>query len=78
VPAAWKDKQISIVFEGVITDAEVKINDIPAGPTHQGAFYRFSYDITDKLKFGKKNLIEVTVKKQSDDNSVNAAERRAD
>lgn len=78
VPAAWKDKQISIVFEGVMTDAEVKINDIPAGPTHQGAFYRFSYDITDKLKFGKKNLIEVTVKKQSDDNSVNAAERRAD
>lgn len=61
-----------------MTDAEVKINDVIAGPTHQGAFYRFSYDITDKLKFGKKNSMEVTVRKQSADKSVNAAERRAD
>ena len=61
-----------------MTDAEVKINDVIVGPTHQGAFYRFSYDITDKLKFGKKNSMEVTVRKQSADKSVNAAERRAD
>ena len=54
VPDTWKGKQISIVFEGVMTDAEVKINDVIVGPTHQGAFYRFSYDITDKLKFGKR------------------------
>lgn len=78
VPDTWKGKQISIVFEGVMTDAEVKINDVIVGPTHQGAFYRFSYDITDKLKFGKKNSMEVTVRKQSADKSVNAAERRAD
>jgi beta-galactosidase/beta-glucuronidase len=26
VPAAWKGKKINIVFEGVMTDAEVKIN----------------------------------------------------
>lgn len=78
VPSAWKDKQVSIVFEGVMTDAEVKINGVLAGPVHQGSFYRFSYDITDKLSFGKKNSIEVTVKKQSDDKSVNASERRAD
>ena len=61
-----------------MTDAEVKINDVIVGPTHQGAFYRFSYDITDKLKFGKKNSMEVMVKKQSANKSVNAAERRAD
>ena len=78
VPDTWKGKQISIVFEGVMADAEVKINDVIAGPVHQGSFYRFSYDITDRLKFGKTNLMEVTVKKQSADKSVNAAERRAD
>ena len=78
IPKTWKDKQISIVFEGVMTDAEVKINGLSAGPSHQGAFYRFSYDITDKVQSGKKNSIEVTVKKQSADKSVNAAERRAD
>ena len=78
VPDTWKGKQISIVFEGVMTDAEVKTNDVIAGPVHQGSFYRFSYNITDRLKFGKTNLMEVTVKKQSADKSVNAAERRAD
>lgn len=58
VPAKWKDMQVSIVFEGVMTDTEVKINDISAGDIHQGGFYRFSYDITDKLNFGKKNNLE--------------------
>ena len=37
VPDTWKGKQISIVFEGVMTDAEVKINDVIAGPVHQGS-----------------------------------------
>lgn len=78
IPKTWTDKQISIVFEGVMTDAEVKINGNLASPVHQGSFYRFSYDITDKLQPGKKNSIEVTVRKQSADKSVNAAERRAD
>lgn len=78
VPADWKDKQVSIVFEGVMTDTEVKINQALAGEIHQGGFYRFSYDITDKLNYGKKNELEVKVWKQSANTSVNAAERRAD
>ena len=78
VPREWRDKEVRIVFEGVMTDAEVKVNSAPAGPAHQGAFYRFSYDITDRLKFGEENMLEVTVRKQSADASVNAAERRAD
>lgn len=78
VPASWKDKQVSIVFEGVMTDTEVKINNIPTGDIHQGGFYRFAYDITDKLNYGKKNNLEVKVWKESANKSVNAAERRAD
>jgi hypothetical protein len=78
VPATWKDKQVSIVFEGAMTDTEVKINQVLAGEIHQGGFYRFSYDITDKLNYGKNNELEVKVWKQSANNSVNAAERRAD
>src|SRR5258706_15977388 len=31
VPLAWKNKAINIVFEGVLTDAEVKINGQSAG-----------------------------------------------
>ena len=78
VPRQWQGRQVSIVFDGVMTDAEVYVNGELAGPKHQGGFYRFSFDITDKLRYGKKNTLEVTVWKQSQDKSVNAAERRAD
>ena len=78
VPARWNDRKVSIVFDGVMTDAEVKVNGTLAGPVHQGAFYSFSYDITPLLKYGKKNLLEVKVWKQSANKSVNEAERRAD
>ena len=54
IPAKWNDRKVSIVFEGVMTDAEVKVNGMLAGPIHQGAFYSFSYDITPLLKYGKK------------------------
>ncbi|HKO80504.1 MAG TPA: glycoside hydrolase family 2 TIM barrel-domain containing protein [Chitinophagaceae bacterium] len=78
VPSSWKGKVINIVFEGVMTDAEVKINGKGAGPVHQGAFYAFKYDISKLLKYGKENILEVIVSKHSANQSVNAAERRAD
>ncbi len=77
IPAAWKGKQITLVFEGVMTDTEVTVNSRPAGDIHQGGFNRFSYDITPLLKSGK-NELEVKVSKESADKSVNAAERKAD
>lgn len=78
VPRSWIGKQVKIVFEGVMTDAEVKVNGVSAGEVHQGSFYRFSYDISQLVRYGRKNQLEVTVRKQSADASVNAAERRAD
>ncbi|MBE7171578.1 MAG: glycoside hydrolase family 2 [Williamsia sp.] len=78
VPAAWKNKRVSIVFEGSMTDTEVKINGQLAGPVHQGAFYRFSYDISDKLMYDKPNQLAVSVSKMSADQTVNNAERLAD
>jgi hypothetical protein len=78
VPAAWKSKKVFIVFEGSMTDTDAKINGKSVGKIHQGAFYRFKYDITDKLNYGKSNLLEATVSKMSADPSVNNAERLAD
>ena len=78
VPANWSGKEVLIVFDGVMTDASVKINGKQAGPVHQGAFYRFSYDITKLLRFGKENTLEVLVKKSSDNMTVTLAERKAD
>lgn len=74
----WKGTNIHIVFDASMTDTEVKINGKPAGPIHQGAFYRFKYDITALLNFDKPNTLEVTVSKMSADASVNNAERLAD
>ena len=78
VPKEWKNKQVNIVFDGSMTDTKVKINGTSAGRMHQGSFYRFKYDITDLLKFGKENLLEVSVAKHSENEGVNEAERRCD
>ncbi|WP_240095159.1 glycoside hydrolase family 2 TIM barrel-domain containing protein [Christiangramia crocea] len=78
VPEEYKDKSVKIVFGGVMTDTEVKINGEKVGPKHHGGFYQFEYDITDFLKFGEKNLLEVHVWKHSENHNVNRAERYAD
>lgn len=78
IPGNWKGKSVNIVFDGVMTDAEVKINGKVAGPVHRGAFYRFKYDITNKINLKGKNKLEVKVWKQSSNKSVNRAERYAD
>ena len=78
VPAAWQGKVIRIVFEGAMTDAEVRINGQPAGPMHQGGFYRFTYDITRLITAGGTNLLEATVSKHSANRGVNRAERSGD
>ena len=78
IPANWKNKAIVIVFEGVMTDALVKVNGQQAGDIHQGAFYEFSYNITNLIQPGKTNTLEVEVAKESQNRSINAAERKAD
>lgn len=77
-PAEWDDKRVSIVFEGAMTDTEVTVNGVSAGPVHQGGFYRFSYDVSDVLRYGAANELEVQVSKDSTNDSINSAERLAD
>lgn len=76
--SAWKRKTINLVFDGAMTDTEVKVNGNLVGPIHQGGFYRFSYDISEFLNFGSYNLLEVIVSKISENKSVNKAERETD
>lgn len=71
-------QNVQIVFEGSMTDTEVKINGNLAGETHEGGFYQFSYDITHLLQYGKKNLLEVKVTKRPANKSVYNAERQTD
>ncbi|MES2328311.1 MAG: glycoside hydrolase family 2 TIM barrel-domain containing protein [Bacteroidota bacterium] len=74
----WGNKQVELVFAGVMTDVEVKINGQVIGPIHQGGFYEFSYNITPFIKPGADNLLEADVSKMSADSSVNRAEREGD
>ena len=63
VPAAWRGQRVRLFFDGVMTDTEVMVNGRRAGDVHRGGFYRFSYDITDLLRPGRRNLLEVRVAK---------------
>lgn len=78
VSPAHKGKTIKLVFEASMTDTDVKINGRSAGVKHLGGFYEFSYDVTSLLKYDAPNLLEVTVTKKSENNSVNRAERQSD
>ena len=78
VPADWRGKRVTIVVGASMTDTDVRINGRSAGPTHRGGFYEFRYDVTDLVKPGVDNQLEVTVKKFSSDSSINRAERQSD
>lgn len=70
-------KRYRLVFQGSMTDTQVKINGKSAGEVHEGGYTQFSYDISDLVKTGE-NMIEVTVSKPSQNKSVQRAERFAD
>jgi hypothetical protein len=78
VPQKWNGKRIFLVFDGVMTDTDAKLNGQSVGPVHQGSFYRFKYEVTSLVKFGATNKLEVTVSRHSANESVNKAERLAD
>ena len=78
VPADWAGRTVWLVFDGSMTDTQAWVNGQSAGPTHQGAYYRFKYDVTRLVRPGGQNLLEVTVDKESANPSVNNAERRGD
>ncbi len=74
----WEGRQVNLVFEGSMTDTEVHVNGQLAGKIHQGAFYRFKYDVSNLVNYGASNQLEVKVSKFSANESVNEAERYAD
>ncbi len=82
VPSDWKGRRVRLVFDGVMTDANVKLNGRAAGPVHQGGFYRFRYDVSALVRYGdgtaNENLLELDVAKVSSDPQTELAERGGD
>ncbi|MGE5859526.1 MAG: glycoside hydrolase family 2 TIM barrel-domain containing protein [Ignavibacteria bacterium] len=60
VPSAWKDKNVSIYFEGIYMNAEVFINGKSLG-VHPYGYTSFSIDLTPYLDFNKENILSVKV-----------------
>ena len=74
LPEGSNDQRILLFFDGVLTQAHVKLNGKSAGTAHQGGYYRFSYDIT-KLVQPTGNLLEITVQKMADDPALDNTHR---
>ena len=77
VPSDWRGKCVKLRFEGVMTEANVKVNGV-AFPPHHSAWFPFELDVTDCVIYGGENTLEVDCGKESSDASVNRSERRCD
>lgn len=59
LPSSWRQKKLSLEFDGVFQDAEVYVNGQPAG-RHRGGYTGFTIDITPQAKTGP-NTIAIRV-----------------
>jgi len=63
IPASEKGKRVLILFDGVYMNSDVWLNEQPIG-NHPYGYTSFYYDLTDKIKFGEKNVLAVQVKNE--------------
>lgn len=68
VPANWKNKTVSVEFDGVFKNSEVFINGHSLGIRPNG-YISFSYELSQYLNFGKQNIIAVKVDNDAQPNS---------
>jgi beta-galactosidase len=59
-PAGYNGRRFLVEFQGVSKVAEVYLNGQMVGE-HKGAYTPFTFDITDKVKMGKDNVLAVRV-----------------
>ncbi|MBP5261379.1 MAG: glycoside hydrolase family 2 protein [Clostridiales bacterium] len=58
VPSEWEGKKVFVTFDAVAHEAEVSINGA-AVAKHSCGYTAFTADLTDHLKFGEDNILEV-------------------
>ncbi|MBF4470513.1 sugar-binding domain-containing protein [Flavobacterium sp. HJJ] len=68
VPANWKNKTVSVEFDGVFKNSEVFINGHSLGIRPNG-YISFAYELSQYLNFGKANIIAVKVDNDAQPNS---------
>ncbi len=60
IPASDNTKRILVKFDGVFRDCSVWLNDVFIGRNLSG-YQEFSFDLTDYIRFGQKNVLTVRV-----------------
>ncbi|MBP1649224.1 MAG: glycoside hydrolase family 2 protein, partial [Bacteroidetes bacterium] len=68
VPPVWKDRRVSIYFEGVYMNSEVFLNGKSLGVYPYG-YTPFSYDLSPALHFNGENVLSVRVDNSKQMNS---------
>ncbi|HPS54111.1 MAG TPA: glycoside hydrolase family 2 TIM barrel-domain containing protein [Sedimentisphaerales bacterium] len=64
VPKSWGNMTIKLHCDGIYSQSKIWINDTLAGE-HIGGFTAFELDVTDFVKPGEKNRIDIEVKTES-------------
>lgn len=67
IPQDKENGRVTIYFEGVNQEVDLYINGKSAG-SHVGGYTRFSFDITDYLRFGEKNQFAIKVNNRHNEN----------
>ena len=67
-PEEWKGKRVLLDFEGIMLVGDVYLNGERIGGTDYG-YLGFDCDISDKLKFGEQNVVEVLADMGTPENS---------
>ena len=67
-PSSWKQKQVSVEFDGVAANATVYLNGKKLG-IHPYAYTSFRLDLTPALEFSKTNVLAVRIDNSEQPNS---------
>ena len=66
IPVEWASKRLFVKFYGVQSVADLFVNGYHVG-THRGGATAFTFEITDKIRFGSDNSMLVVVSNSSRD-----------
>ncbi len=67
-PEEWKGRRVLLDFEGIMLTGDVYLNGSRIGGTDYG-YLGFDIDVSDKLRYGAENVIEVTADTGKPENS---------
>ncbi len=65
IPAELSNMRIQVQFEGIYMNSNIWLNGVYLG-NHPYGYTSFWYDITDKIKFGRHNVIAVKVSNEGE------------